>query len=67
MKTISRLTPETPVLVNGEEETTWAEFYKSNSEGLDDEEIRQILFCLENGAQYLGGGGAAATWSIERI
>ena len=60
-----KLTARTAIIIDGEVETTLREFFSDNLDSLSLEEQQAILECLRHGAQYMGGGGAGATFTVE--
>lgn len=52
------------IVLNGDVETTWAEFVAGNA--LTDDEAQTILATIEERGFYEGGGGAAAEFTIEK-
>lgn len=54
------------IRIDGEHECTLAEFLADNEDGLDPEEI-EGLESLEVGESFTSGGGAWASWTVERL
>jgi hypothetical protein len=65
----TKITPSTPITIHtgdAEAYTTLAAFVDDNRDGLSLQDIENIEDCLNRGAPWHGGGGAAGAYTIER-